>query len=77
MSKELLDPPGVKVTLGKLNDTVGPEGSILGDKVTEPANPALVSMIVDVPEVPADTVRDGGFAVMLKSPDTVTVTSTE
>ncbi len=67
VSVELPVPPAVRVTVGELKDIVSPIGDDAAVRLTVPAKPLrLVSVMVDVAEVPCVTFSEVGLAVMLK-----------
>lgn len=67
--------PGVKVALVGLTATVRPVavGDTAADSVTVPVNPKLLTVIVEVPELPARMETAVGLAVTVKSEVTVKV----
>ena len=68
--------PGVKLALVGLTATVRPVavGETAAESVTDPVNPKLPTVMVEVAEPPARTDAVVGLAVTVKSLVTVTVT---
>jgi hypothetical protein len=65
---ELAEPPAVRVKLEGLNETVGPEGKIIAENRTVPANPFwLFTVTVSVPDEETAIERLAGEAETLKS----------
>ena len=73
----MLVPPGERVTLVELSETVSPAGELLPDRVTVPVNPLrLVRVIVELAVDPAFTLSEVGLADIPKSPVLVEPTVT-
>jgi hypothetical protein len=72
---EVPDPPGVKVTVVVLRESLGPMGETVAERLTVPLNPLmLVRVISDVAVEPLGRLSELGLADMEKS---VTATAME
>ncbi len=66
---EVPDPPGLKLILAGLVETIRPLGVKDVDRLTVPVKPAtLLSIMDEIPELPARTFTVVGLAEIVKSP---------